>query len=989
MAVILESVGASGDVQRTLLTEGVNSVRALPGIRYRLVDSAGGRVAETALIKRVGDDLVIEGLSEGRSVSLEGFFTRCAPGDSCSMSMENIGGSADETVVPSTQPVAALSDGSFLMYASGSAAPALPKAPEAEGSYKPALAGLAGLALVGAGGGGGGGGGGGAAADTTPPDAPIITSGIYTNQLRPVIAGRAEPGSTVTVTLDVGSDGSSDVTYSTQTGPDGIWSIDTATAAPIVGSLPTLAEGVPTEIRALARDAAGNASGITIGSLILDITPPAPPTITSALLTNDATPVIRGGADAGSIVSVGLDLDGNGTVDVAWVATAGSLGTYVVDLGSAPASGTLPGGKLGDVSSTNLIVVASDLAGNVSSPPTTAVLTVDTRLPDAPVIDTIAGDNAINALEAGSPITISGTISEADRPVTVQWGTLTGAATVTGRIWTITFSSAEIPADGLQTVTVTYVGAAGSTSIAGTQDVLIDRVTPGAPAISLNPISDTGIVGDGITADDTPTIRVALTGTGAAAGDTVTLFSGTTRVGSELLDPSDISAGFVDIVADPLGADGVKTLTATITDAVGNVSASSAALALTIDRTAPTLAITDDVPGTATGPVTFTFTFSEPVTGFTAEDIVVAGGTKGTFTEVSGGLVYSLIVTPTPDTDGQITVDVPAGAAVDVAGTANLAAPQAVQPYTLAVPPSLTITDNVAGTATGPITYTFTFSEPVTGFTADDITVTGAAKGAFATVNASTYTLVVNPPANATGTIGVSVPAGAATDLSGNASLGPVNAAAQPFDTAAPTLTITDNVAGTATGPITYTFTFSEPVTDFTADDIAVTGGATKGAFSGSGSTYTLVVNPPADATGTIGVSVAAGAATDLAGNPNTAASAEPQPFDTAVPVVTIADVIDDFGADTGSIPSGGTTDDNTPTLVLNFSELFDAGASVEIFRDGSLIGTLTPTGTNNAEFTDAPLADDTYQYTARMTDAAGNVGSLSLVYQVTIDTTP
>ena len=54
------------------------------------------------------------------------------------------------------------------------------------------------------------------------------------------------------------------------------------------------------------------------------------------------------------------------------------------------------------------------------------------------------------------------------------------------------------------------------------------------------------------------------------------------------------------------------------------------------DTVAPTVVITDSEAGaTATGAVTFTFTFSEDVgTSFTAEDLVVSGGTAGTFTKV-------------------------------------------------------------------------------------------------------------------------------------------------------------------------------------------------------------------------------------------------------------------------------------------------------------------------------------------------------------------
>ena len=86
---------------------------------------------------------------------------------------------------------------------------------------------------------------------------------------------------------------------------------------------------------------------------------------------------------------------------------------------------------------------------------------------------------------------------------------------------------------------------------------------------------------------------------------------------------------------------------------------------------APTLTISDGTTsGTATGDVTFFFSFSEAVTGFTADDISVSGGTKGTLS--GSGSSYSLIVSPTSETTGTITVDVAAGAAVDPQTAATL-----------------------------------------------------------------------------------------------------------------------------------------------------------------------------------------------------------------------------------------------------------------------------------------------------------------------------
>jgi len=124
-------------------------------------------------------------------------------------------------------------------------------------------------------------------------------------------------------------------------------------------------------------------------------------------------------------------------------------------------------------------------------------------------------------------------------------------------------------------------------------------------------------------------------------------------------------------------------------------------------------------------------------------------------------------------------------------------------------------------------------------------------------------------------------------------------------DDTPPGLTITDNVsAATATGPITFTFIFSEPVTGFTVDDIVVNGG-TPGSFTmgASNTTATLVVVPETNTTGTVQVSVAAGRFSDLAGNANTVAVSASQAFDTTSP------------------PPSGNTGTCTAAPCINFSE--------------------------------------------------------------------
>ena len=107
------------------------------------------------------------------------------------------------------------------------------------------------------------------------------------------------------------------------------------------------------------------------------------------------------------------------------------------------------------------------------------------------------------------------------------------------------------------------------------------------------------------------------------------------------------------------------------------------------DTTPPTLAITDNVPGaTTSGPVVFTFTFSEDVgSSFTAEDVVVTGGTAGAFAKVSA-TVYTLSVTPATNAAGSIMVSVAAGKFSDIALNANTAAASAAQAYDTTTPPA-------------------------------------------------------------------------------------------------------------------------------------------------------------------------------------------------------------------------------------------------------------------------------------------------------------
>jgi hypothetical protein len=162
-------------------------------------------------------------------------------------------------------------------------------------------------------------------------------------------------------------------------------------------------------------------------------------------------------------------------------------------------------------------------------------------------------------------------------------------------------------------------------------------------------------------------------------------------------------------------------------------------------------------------------------------------------------------------------------------------------------------------------------------------------------------------------------------------------------DPAAPVLTITNDItAETATGPITFTFSFNRDVgTSFTTEDITVTGGS-KGAFTRlSGSSATLLVTPDAATTGTVMVSVAAGSATAATGSGNAATSAS-KAFNTVVPVVrtalvnfeeTTAPVLTGFGgAEDATVVADPTDGSNKVARVVKSAtaELW-AGTTVSV----------------------------------------------------------
>ena len=260
-----------------------------------------------------------------------------------------------------------------------------------------------------------------------------------------------------------------------------------------------------------------------------------------------------------------------------------------------------------------------------------------------------------------------------------------------------------------------------------------------------------------------PVLGAALSGLGEAP--TVTYLPTSDSLGVGHFTPTMLGL---------LGAGGAVALAA-----VDHMTSSSVDTPVLVhDTTAPTLTITNDeatpIGNIAGGSITYTFTFSEGVTGFTAADVVVANGSKGAFTAVSA-TVYTLVVTPTAGFEGDVTVDVAAGAAQDAAGNNNTAALQSVQAVDMLAP---TVASGTAvSVAENTTAATVVYDANANDGEGNDVGITysiGGVDAAIFSINASTGELTFNSSPNyeapldagANNVYNITI---TATDLAGNA----------------------------------------------------------------------------------------------------------------------------------------------------------------------------------------------------------------------------
>jgi hypothetical protein len=767
-----------------------------------------------------------------------------------------------------------------------------------------------------------------------------------------VISGTSyglESGRPVTVSLN-GQD------YITTVDDNGNWLV----------TVPNLAVASLTGTETVAvqtTDRAGNSSSAQ-SHLVVDITPPA---LTIDNITDDniinlsehnTAQVVSGTSDAiGQIVTVTIGGESYTTqvrLDGTWV-----IGVPKVVINSL-ASG-----------SQDIVATVNDSAGNQTN--VVHSFDVEGGLPSLSIA-TVALDDVINALEQGSDLVISGSSSELDgQPVTVRLNGTDYSATINaGGSWSVTIPQTALSAmaDGSYQITVNAVTAA-NTPASAAKTIEVDTQ---APTLTLNPVA-----GDDIINAQEHGAAVVLSGTygNVEVGQTISVTlngqnytfvtTGTGGAWSVTVPIADVAA-----LADGFTGD----VTVNLSDAAGNPA--QITQPISVDLTAPIITIT-------------------PVTG---DNILSADETSGNIS-ISGTtdapVGQPLVVTfngrnysTSVNSDGSWSVDVPA---------AHLTGIQDGQ-YQV----SVTVSDIAGNVGSASQSVTVTSVPPVlviNSFAGDDwvniaehgqaqaLSGTSDAIGQQVTIHLNDKNYVATVQANGTWSVNITV-----ADMAALAA-GTAIITATVANSAGNSTTATHNFEVDLTPPTAITIDgitqdTGESASDFiTADNnftlhgslaaaleagakaqISLDNGATWIDLTVSGTQWSYAnASPLADGSYNYQVRLI-----DEAGNTGPVDS-ETVVVDTIDPVsnVTIVSYTDDAGQRQGVYGSGSITDDTTPLLNGVLSAALAAGEYIEIYRDGVLIGRATMTSSTTWTFSDSALASATYQYVAKIVDAAGN----------------
>ncbi|RII82979.1 retention module-containing protein, partial [Neopusillimonas maritima] len=260
------------------------------------------------------------------------------------------------------------------------------------------------------------------------------------------VGGDVKDGDTVTVTV---GENSYEATVS-----GGTWSVS------VPGSV--LAANSNVSASVTTTDVAGNStSASSTQGYTVDTE------IDASITVNDITSdnVINAAESGGDVTvsgSVGGDVQDGDTVTV----TVGE-NSYEATVSGGTWSVSVPGSVLANNSNVSASVSTTDAAGNTANASTSQGYTVDTEIDASITVDDITADNIVNAAEADTDVTVSGSVGgdvQDGDTVTVTVNGQTYTTQVADDSWSVDVAGADLAADSAINVSVTTTDAAGNSA---------------------------------------------------------------------------------------------------------------------------------------------------------------------------------------------------------------------------------------------------------------------------------------------------------------------------------------------------------------------------------------------------------------------------------------------------------------------------------------------------------------------------------------------
>ncbi len=641
--------------------------------------------------------------------------------------------------------------------------------------------------------------------------------------------------------------------------------------------------------------------------------------------TSSTAPTLALASDTGS--SASDKTTSVGTVNVAGL-ESGATWEYSTNGGSTWTAGSGSSFALTGDGLKSVVIRQTDVAGNTSPASAAFAYTLDTTAAAAPglALASDTGSSSSDKTTSSGVVTVSG----------VEAGATWQYSTNGGSTWTAgSGTSFTLTGDGAKAVVVRQTDAAGNTSAAsGTFDFDLDT-TSAAPTMAL--ASDTG----SSSTDKYTSVGTVNVG-GLEAGAT---WQYSTNGGSTWIAGSGTSF--------TLTGAGAKSVVVRQTDAAGNVSAASGALAFTLDTAAvvPTLSLATDSGSSSSDEITNAGTVN--VGGLEAGSTWQYSTNDGSTWTAGSGTSFAL------SGDGAKSVVV---RQTDKAG--NTSAASASFDYTLdttpGAAPTVSLVADTGGSATDKVTKNGTFN------------VGGIEVGSswqFSTDGGASWTAGSGPSGTVAGDGAKSVLV-QQIDVAGNVS---ASSTALDFtlDTVAnaPTLSLSSDTGVSASDLITRTGIVNVSGLEGGTWQYSTNGGSTW--IVGSGSSFTLTD------TGAKSVLVKQ---TDSAGN----ASAISSPFTFK---------LDATKTTVNSIVSNGTASSTSGTLTFKFNEevtgFTAADVTINTISSGTVTkGVLTDLGVTSGVHTftltfTKSVAGSTFKATVvggSYTDLAGNTGNAKAV---------